>query len=178
MDAFKTADEVLRQGVQGISDLITDTGLINVDFADVTTVMKGAGYAHMGIGTARGEDRAEQAAKLAVESALLETTIDGATGVLINITGGRDLNLLETNAAAQLIEERVSEDATVIFGASIDEAMEDEIRITVIATGLDGSATGIPSEKKSDKKSAEDDFFSNLMKGDDSSSIDLPSFFK
>ncbi len=178
MDAFKTADEVLRQGVQGISDLITDTGLINVDFADVTTVMKGAGYAHMGIGTARGDDRAEQAAKLAVESALLETTIDGATGVLINITGGNDLNLLETNAAAQLIEERVSEDATVIFGASIDETMEDEIRITVIATGLDGSATGVPSDKKSDKKSAEDDFFANLMKNDDSSSVDLPNFFK
>ncbi|MCD8048908.1 MAG: cell division protein FtsZ [Clostridia bacterium] len=178
MDAFKMADEVLRQGVQGISDLITDTGLINVDFADVTTVMKGAGFAHMGIGTARGEDRAEQAAKLAVESSLLETTIDGATGVLINITGGKDLNLLETNAAAQLIEERVSEDATVIFGASIDESMEDEIRITVIATGLDGEPTGTTGSKKSEAKSAEDDFFANLMKGDDSSSIDVPNFLR
>ncbi len=178
MDAFKTADEVLRQGVQGISDLITDTGLINVDFADVTTVMKGAGYAHMGIGTARGDDRAEQAAKLAVESSLLETTIDGATGVLINVTGGKDLNLLETNAAAQLIEERVSEDAVVIFGASIDETMEDEIRITVIATGLDGEPTGTASQKKNDTKSAEDDFFANLMKNDDSGSIDVPSFLR
>ncbi len=178
MDAFKMADEVLRQGVQGISDLITDTGLINVDFADVTTVMKGAGFAHMGIGTARGEDRAEQAAKLAVESSLLETTIDGATGVLINITGGKDLNLLETNAAARLIEERVSEDATVIFGASIDESMEDEIRITVIATGLDGEPTGTAGSKKTEAKSAEDDFFASLMKGDDSSSIDVPSFLR
>ena len=178
MDAFKTADEILRQGVQGISDLITDTGLINVDFADVTTVMKGAGYAHMGIGTARGEDRAEVAAKAAVESSLLETTIDGATGVLINITGGRDLNLLETNAAAQLIEERVSEDATVIFGASIDESLEDEIRITVIATGLDGEPTGVGGGEKKKEQSAEDDFFANLMKNDESSSIDLPSFLR
>lgn len=172
MDAFKTADEVLRQGVQGISDLITDTGLINVDFADVTTVMKGAGYAHMGIGTAKGEDRAEIAAKAAVESALLETTIDGATGVLINITGGANLNLLETNAAAQLIEERVSEDATVIFGASIDESLEDEIRITVIATGLDGA----PGEAAKPEAKAEDSFFASLMKEDES--IDVPNFLK
>ncbi len=172
MDAFKTADEVLRQGVQGISDLITDTGLINVDFADVTTVMKGAGYAHMGIGVAKGEDRAEVAAKAAVESALLETTIDGATGVLINITGGANLNLLETNAAAQLIEERVSEDATVIFGASIDESLDDEIRITVIATGLDGEPTG--TAKKEESK--EDSFFANLMKNEDT--IDMPNFLR
>ncbi|MGM9552152.1 MAG: cell division protein FtsZ [Clostridia bacterium] len=173
MDAFKTADEVLRQGVQGISDLITDTGLINVDFADVTTVMKGAGYAHMGIGSAKGEDRAEVAAKAAVESALLETTIDGATGVLINITGGANLNLLETNAAAQLIEDRVSEDATVIFGASIDESLDDEIRITVIATGLDGEGT---NTVKSESKSAEDNFFASLMKNEDT--IEVPNFLK
>lgn len=175
MDAFKTADEVLRQGVQGISDLITDTGLINVDFADVTTVMKGAGYAHMGIGVAKGEDRAEIAAKAAVESALLETTIDGATGVLINITGGANLNLLETNAAAQLIEERVSDEATVIFGASIDESLDDEIRITVIATGLDGEAAG-GTKKEESPASEEDNFFSSLMKNDDS--IDIPNFLK
>lgn len=173
MDAFKTADEVLRQGVQGISDLITDTGLINVDFADVTTVMKGAGYAHMGIGIAKGEDRAEVAAKAAVESALLETTIDGATGVLINITGGANLNLLETNAAAQLIESRVSEDATVIFGASIDESLDDEIRITVIATGLDGEPTGV---EKKEARTEEDDFFLNLMKNDET--VDIPNFLK
>ncbi len=173
MDAFKTADEVLRQGVQGIADLISDTGLINVDFADVTTVMKGAGYAHMGIGVAKGEGRAEAAAKAAVESALLETTIDGASGVLINITGGRDLNLLETNAAAQLIEERVSEDATVIFGASIDESLEDEIRITVIATGLDGEFAG----EKKEEKSEEDNFFTNLMKAEEET-IDVPNFLK
>lgn len=173
MDAFKSADEVLRQGVQGISDLITDTGLINVDFADVTTVMKGAGYAHMGIGVAKGEDRAEVAAKAAIESALLETTIDGATGVLINITGGANLNLLETNAAAQLIEDRVSEDATVIFGASIDETLDDEIRITVIATGLDGEMSG--SEKKEANKE-EDNFFASLMKNEET--IDVPNFLK
>lgn len=175
MDAFKSADEVLRQGVQGISDLITDTGLINVDFADVTTVMKGAGYAHMGIGVAKGEDRAEVAAKAAIESALLETTIDGATGVLINITGGANLNLLETNAAAQLIEDRVSEDATVIFGASIDESLEDEIRITVIATGLDGDFGGA-EKKETTATKEEDNFFASLMNNDES--IDLPNFLK
>ena len=173
MDAFKTADEILRQGVQGIADLITDTGLINVDFADVTTVMKGAGYAHMGIGMAKGEDRAEVAAKAAIESALLETTIDGATGVLINITGGADLNLLETNAAAQLIEDRVSDEATVIFGASIDETLEDEIRITVIATGLDGD----PASEKKEEKSEEDNFFASLIKEEDES-VDVPNFLK
>lgn len=175
MEAFKNADEVLRQGVQGISDLITDTGLINVDFADVTTVMKGAGYAHMGIGVAKGEDRAEIAAKAAVESALLETTIDGATGVLINITGGANLNLLETNAAAQLIEERVSDEATVIFGASIDETLDDEIRITVIATGLDGEFAG-STKKEAAPATEEDNFFSSLMKNDES--IDIPNFLK
>lgn len=138
MDAFKIADEVLRQGVQGISALITGDGLINLDFADVTTVMKDGGYAHMGIGRASGENRAETAAKMAIESELLETTIDGATGVLLNITGGSDLNLFEVNAAAKLVEDCVDKDATFIFGASIDDSLEDEIIITVIATGLDG----------------------------------------
>lgn len=142
LDAFKDADEVLRQGVQGISDLIVGAGLINVDFADVTTVMKDAGLAHMGIGRASGENRAEEAARMAIESALLETTIDGATGVLINVIGGANLNLHETNAAANLIGDCVDADANVIFGAAIDESLEDDIIITVIATGLEGKRKG------------------------------------
>ena len=165
IDAFKEADEVLRQGVQGISDLIVGAGLINVDFADVTTVMKDAGIAHMGIGRASGENRAEEAARMAIESALLETTIDGATGVLINVIGGTNLNLHETNAAAQLIGDCVDEDANVIFGAAIDESLEDEIIITVIATGLDSA-----------KKNKKDDDFLGAIGTD--SDIDIPSFLK
>lgn len=165
MDAFKDADEVLRQGVQGISDLIVGSGIINVDFADVTSVMKDAGLAHMGIGRASGENRAEAAAKMAIESALLETTIDGATGVLINVIGGMNLNLHETNAAAELIRECVDEDANVIFGTAIDESLEDEIIITVIATGLDG--------KKKDK---EDGFFDAL--GGENGDLEIPSFLQ
>ena len=167
IDAFKDADEVLRQGVQGISDLIVGAGLINVDFADVTSVMKDAGLAHMGIGRASGENRAEQAAKMAIESALLETTIDGATGVLMNIIGGTNLNLHETSAAAQLIDDCVDEDANVIFGAAIAESLEHEIIITVIATGLDG--------KKKDKNDG--DIFGSINTDDDSG-LDIPSFLQ
>ena len=166
LDAFKDADEVLRQGVQGISDLIVGAGLINVDFADVTTVMKDAGLAHMGIGRASGENRAEEAARMAIESALLETTIDGATGVLINVIGGANLNLHETNAAAQLIGDCVDEDAYVIFGAAIDESLEDDIIITVIATGLEGN-----------KRGKEDGGFFGSMGGSDSD-LEIPGFLK
>ena len=165
LDAFRDADEILRQGVQGISDLIVGAGLINVDFADVTTVMKDAGLAHMGIGRASGENRAEEAARMAIESALLETTIDGATGVLINVIGGANLNLHETNAAAQLIGDCVDEDAYVIFGAAIDESLEDDIIITVIATGLEGQ-----------KKTKEDSFFGSF--GASESGLEIPGFLK
>jgi len=137
VDAFKMADDVLRQGVQGISDLITVPGLINLDFADVKTIMLNTGLAHMGIGRASGEDRAEEATRKAIESPLLETTIDGAKGVLLNITGGSDLGLFEVDIAAGIIEKSVDPDANIIIGAVIDENLENEIIITVIATGFD-----------------------------------------
>ncbi|MDD3303298.1 MAG: cell division protein FtsZ [Clostridia bacterium] len=135
-DAFKMSDEVLRQGIQGISDLITIPGLVNLDFADVKTIMLDAGIAHMGTGKARGEHRAQEAARQAIHSPLLETSIEGAGGVLINVTGGRNLGLLEINEAAELVQKSVDPEANIIFGAVIDEKLTDEIIITVIATGF------------------------------------------
>jgi cell division protein FtsZ len=137
IEAFKFADDVLRQGVQGISDLITIPGLVNLDFADVKAIMEDTGLAHMGVGMANGENRAEEAAKQAISSPLLETSIVGATGVLLNVTGGMDLGLLEINEAAQIVQDSADPDANIIFGAVIDENLKDEIRITVIATGFD-----------------------------------------
>lgn len=137
IDAFKMADDVLRQGVQGISDLIAVPGLINLDFADVRTIMMGTGLAHMGIGKGTGENRAVEAAKQAISSPLLETSIEGAKGVLLNITGGSNLGLLEVNEAAELISSAADPEANIIFGAVIDEKLQDEIRITVIATGFE-----------------------------------------
>jgi len=134
--AFSLADDVLRQGVQGISDLIAVPGLINLDFADVKTIMQDTGLAHMGIGRGTGENKAEEAAKQAITSPLLETSIDGAKGVLMNITGGLDLGLQEVNQAAELIQAAADPDANIIFGAVIDENLKDEIIITVIATGF------------------------------------------
>ena len=139
VDAFKVADDVLRQGVQGISDLISKPSLINLDFADLRTIMKQTGFAHMGIGYADGDKRALEAARQAIESPLLETTIDGARGVLINVTGGPDLGLSEINEAAHLIQDAADPDANIIFGADISEEMGDGVRITVIATGFDGT---------------------------------------
>jgi len=138
--AFNLADDVLKQGVQGISDLIAVPGLINLDFADVKTIMMDTGIAHMGIGRASGENKAEEAAKQAISSPLLETSIDGARGVLLNITGGPDLGLQEVNLAAELIQSSADPDATIIFGAVIDDNLKDEIIITVIATGFDKAA--------------------------------------
>jgi cell division protein FtsZ len=137
-DAFRKADDILRQGVQGITDLITVPGLINLDFADVRTVMHDAGSALMGIGSASGESRATEAAKAAVSSPLLEQTIDGATGMLLNITGGEDLGLFEVNEAAQVVVDTADKGANIIFGAVVDPAMGDEVRVTVIATGFEG----------------------------------------
>lgn len=135
--AFLKADNILKQGVQGVSDLITVKGIINLDFADVKTIMLDKGVAHMGIGRARGENRAGEAARQAIHSPLLETSIEGAGGVLINITGGKDLGLLEINEAAELVQKSVDPEANIIFGAVIDENLQDEIVITVIATGFD-----------------------------------------
>ena len=137
-EAFLMADDVLRQGVQGISDLITVTGTVNLDFADVKTIMLNTGMAHMGTGHASGENKAEDAAKEAIQSPLLETSIEGARGVIINITGGEDLGLQEVNTAAELIQRSVDPEANIIFGTVIDPNMSDEIKITVIATGFDG----------------------------------------
>ncbi len=138
LEAFKQADQVLMQGVSGITDLITTPGLINLDFADVKAVMSNAGSALMGIGSARGEDRARAAAEMAVSSPLLETSIDGAHGILLAIAGGSDLGLFEVSAAANLIEEAAHEEANIIFGTVIDDSLGDEVRVTVIAAGFDG----------------------------------------
>ena len=137
IEAFKMADDVLRQGVQGISDLISEPGLVNLDFADVKTIMLNTGMAHMGIGRASGENRAEDAAKQAIQSPLLETSIEGARGVIINVTGGANLGLHEVNTAAELIQRSVDTEANIIFGAIIDESLDEDIVITVIATGFD-----------------------------------------
>lgn len=143
LDAFHSADQVLLSGVQGITDLITTPGLINLDFADVKSVMQGAGSALMGIGYARGEDRAVQAAEMAISSPLLEASIDGAHGVLLSIQGGSDLGLFEINEAARLVQEAAHAEANIIFGAVIDDALGDEVRVTVIAAGFDGGAPAV-----------------------------------
>ena len=144
-NAFEIADDVLRQAVQSISDLIRDTGFINLDFADVTAIMKGAGMAHMGVGRAAGKGKAEEAARMAISSPLLETSIEGARGVLINITGSTDIGLEEVEQAATLVQQAVHPDALTIFGATFDESLDDEIRVTVIATGF-SDAPGKPQE--------------------------------
>jgi len=136
VDAFRMADDVLRQGVQGITDLITIPGLVNLDFADVRTIMRDAGSALMGIGIARGENRAGEAARMAVSSPLLEASIEGATGILLNVTGGPDMGLFEVNEAAEVVTSAADQNANVIFGAVIDEGIDDEVRVTVIATGF------------------------------------------
>jgi cell division protein FtsZ len=138
VDAFRMADDILRQGVQGITDLITVPGLVNLDFADVRTIMREAGSALMGIGEATGENRAAEAARAAVSSPLLETSIEGATGILLNITGGADLGLFEVNEAAEVVTSAADQNANVIFGAVIDENAGDRVRVTVIATGFGG----------------------------------------
>ena len=148
LDAFRSADQVLLSGVQGITDLITTPGLINLDFADVKSVMQGAGSALMGIGSARGEDRSVQAAELAISSPLLEASIDGAHGVLLSVQGGSDLGLFEINEAARLVQEAAHPEANVIFGTVIDDALGDEVRVTVIAAGFDG---GVPQQRPDDR---------------------------
>ena len=137
LNAFEIADDVLQQAVQSISDLIKNTGFINLDFADVSAVMKDAGRAHMGVGRAAGKSKAEEAAKMAISSPLLETSINGAKGVLINVTGSMDIGLEEVETAANLVQEAAHPEANIIFGAAFDDSLEDELRVTVIATGFD-----------------------------------------
>ena len=182
VEAFKMADDVLRQGVQGISDLIAIEGLVNLDFADVKTIMLNRGMAHMGIGRASGENRAEDAAKQAIQSPLLETSIEGARGVIINITGGSDLGLQEINTAAELVQRSVDPEANIIWGSVIDESLGDEIVITVIATGFETEAPltsiGVESlvSKAWDKKVNSIPMSSESNSS--SSDLDIPSFLR
>jgi cell division protein FtsZ len=200
LDAFRSADNVLRQGVQGITDLITIPGLINLDFADVRTVMHDAGSALMGIGQSGGETRAGEAAKQAISSPLLEDSVEGATGILLNITGGRELGLFEVNEAAEIVQQAADGDANIIFGAVIDEDMGDEIRVTVIATGFEKSRarpaastsssrpgrgterperserTERPRRGREDDRSPRPGRSSSLEIGDDD--IDIPAFLR
>ena len=148
LDSFKLADDVLRQGVQAISDLITIPGVVNADFADIKAVMLDKGLAHMGVGYGKGDSRASDAVKQAIASPLLETSINGATGVILNFTGGEDLGALEVYEAADVVRESADPDANIIFGAVIDETLNDEIRITVIATGFECEDSGEKSEEK------------------------------
>ncbi|HBT20105.1 MAG TPA: cell division protein FtsZ [Peptococcaceae bacterium] len=169
-EAFRVADDVLRQGVQGISDLIAVPGLINLDFADVKTIMKNTGSALMGIGRASGEKRAVEAANMAISSPLLETSIEGAKGVLLNITGGSDLGLFEVNEAAETIAEAADPDANIIFGAVIDESIGDEIVVTVIATGFDQN-----SSKRKEAVGEMGDLDFKPLTADD---LDIPAFLR
>ena len=143
-NAFAIADDVLRQAVQSISDLIKTTGLINLDFADVTAVMKDAGLAHMGVGRAAGKNKAEEATRIAINSPLLETSIEGARGIIVNITGPMDMDLDEVEAAANMVKDVAADDALFMMGAAFDETLEDEIRVTVIATGFGGVSNPVP----------------------------------
>ena len=183
-EAFMLADDVLRQGVQGISDLITVTGTVNLDFADVKTIMLNTGMAHMGTGRASGENKAEDAAKQAIQSPLLETSIEGARGVIINITGGEELGLQEVNTAAELIQRSVDPEANIIFGTVIDPNMEDEIQITVIATGFEqeeNNKTTTPGLESLASKPWEKKVNSIPSSQDLSSSqndLDIPSFLR
>ena len=179
------ADDILRQGVQGISDLITVTGAINLDFADVKTIMQNTGMAHMGIGFASGENKAEDAAKQAIQSPLLETTIEGARGVIINVTGGIDLGLQEVNTAAELIQRSVDPEANIIFGTVVDESMNDEIQITVIATGFEdqNEVSGIGKRTESIiSKTWGDKKLNSIPSSQDlnnsQNDLDIPSFLR
>ena len=182
VEAFKMADDILRQGVQGISDLIAIEGLVNLDFADVKTIMLNRGMAHMGIGRASGENRAEDAAKQAIQSPLLETSIEGARGVIINITGGSDLGLQEINTAAELVQRSVDPEANIIWGSVIDESLGDEIVITVIATGFETdtplSSVGVENlvSKAWDKKV--NSIPTSSESNNNSSDLDIPSFLR
>ena len=187
LDAFRYADDILRQGVQGITDLITIPGLINLDFADVRTIMEDAGSALMGIGVAAGDERADEAARSAISSPLLESSIQGANGILLSIAGGSDLGILEANQAAEIIANAATPDANIIFGAVIDDALGDAVRVTVVATGFSNKA---PSSRDGGSTSrfgtTTSGSFGDTMgftpllgaDGDDGDGLDLPDFLK
>lgn len=177
-EAFMMADDVLKQGIQGISDLISVPNLINLDFADVKTIMADQGIAHMGIGYAQGDNRACEAAKEAIESPLLETSIEGAKSVLINITGGEDLGMLELNEAADFIRQAVDPDANIILGAGIDESLGDSIKITVIATEFGEKKEKNGEEKTSEKEEKEEDKSASTSSKGLPWDLDIPPFLK
>jgi cell division protein FtsZ len=183
LESFRMADDILRQGVQGITDLITVPGIVNLDFADVRTIMRDAGSALMGVGSASGEKRALEAAKMAITSPLIEESIKGATGMLLNITGPEDLGLFEVNEAAQLVQQEADDNANIIFGSVVDQSMRDEIRVTVIATGFEGFELLARSPQRVRRRyesrprvSAEDTDIRKLRVSDDD--IDVPGFLK
>ena len=187
IEAFRMADDILRQGVQGISDLISVPGVINLDFADVRTIMLNQGMAHMGIGVASGENRAEDAAKQAIQSPLLETSIEGARGIIINITGGSDMGLHEANTAAELVQRSADPEANIIFGTVIDDSMGDEIQITVIATGFEkeeerrsaGSQyENIVADAWKRRNSSSISSISSSSSNESSGDLDIPTFLR
>jgi cell division protein FtsZ len=182
IEAFKVADDVLRQGVQGITDLITVPGLINLDFADVRTIMKDAGSALMGIGVSSGESRAVEAARAAISSPLLEASVEGAKGILLNITGGSDLGLFEINEAAEIISSAADADCNIIFGAVVDAGLGDEVRVTVIATGFDGAVEGFEAPARAESATPRPATFESgeaRPRFDvDDDVLDIPSFLK
>ena len=184
IEAFRMADDVLRQGVQGISDLISVPGVINLDFADVRTIMLNQGMAHMGIGSASGENRAEDAAKQAIQSPMLETSIEGARGIIINITGGSDMGLHEANTAAELVQRSADPEANIIFGTVIDESMGDELQITVIATGFEKEEDRRPGSQYENivadawRKRSSNTITSSTSSNDSNGDLDIPTFLR
>ena len=186
VEAFRMADDVLRQGVQGISDLISVPGVINLDFADVRTIMLNQGMAHMGIGCASGENRAEDAAKQAIQSPLLETSIEGARGIIINITGGSDMGLHEANTAAELVQRSADPEANIIFGTVIDDSMGDELQITVIATGFEKEDERRPGSQYENivadawrkRSSSSISSVNNSSSNDSNGDLDIPTFLR
>ena len=184
IEAFRMADDVLRQGVQGISDLISVPGVINLDFADVRTIMLNQGMAHMGIGCASGENRAEDAAKQAIQSPMLETSIEGARGIIINITGGSDMGLHEANTAAELVQRSADPEANIIFGTVIDESMGDELQITVIATGFEKEEDRRPGSQYENivadawRKRSANTITTSTSSNDSNGDLDIPTFLR
>ena len=178
VDAFRMADDILRQGVQGITDLITEPGLVNLDFADVRTIMRDAGSALMGIGRASGENRAAEAARIAVSSPLLEASIEGATGILLNVTGGSDIGLFEVNEAAEVVTGAADQNANVIFGAVIDDSIGDEVQVTVIATGFGGQGRRRRRPRETELDAPLPAAASASETFDSSQELDVPSFLR
>jgi cell division protein FtsZ len=178
MDAFKMADDVLRKGVQGITDLITVPGLINLDFADVRTIMSNSGSALMGIGESSSESRGSEAAKQAISSPLLEASIEGATGIILNITGGQDLGLFEVNEAAEIVHNAAHQDANLIFGAVVEESQGERVSVTVIATGFDQRLANQRRAERTGVDDAPDEEFAAPSPAQDGDVLDIPAFLR